>query len=71
MAKYNAKAVQEAIARDASIGRQEARLIHALLKGSGRTAPLNCAVCGAPITLRPDDTTHDGCTLDVFFGVTE
>jgi len=33
LVKYNAKAVQEAIDRDKTIGKKEAKLIHALLKG--------------------------------------
>jgi hypothetical protein len=35
LVKYNAKAVQEAIDRDKTIGKKEAKLIHALLKGRG------------------------------------
>lgn len=33
MAQYNREAVQREIDRDKRIGRKEARLIHALLKG--------------------------------------
>ena len=33
LVKYNADSVQEAIDRDKTIGKKEAKLIHALLKG--------------------------------------